>query len=709
MRKFREWLSIQLAKHPGKVVLLAILLFNIVFFIVSALVISNLALSGTEKMGFIEAAFYTITMILDAGCIQFVIADIGQSGTLIAIICLVIILIGMVSFTGAVIGYVTNYISNFIANSDAGIRKLRISNHLVILNWNTRASEIINDLLYCRKRQKVVVLVDSRKKEITKEIEERLSDTIHRENHELYLRCHKLGLFKKYIKYFRERLSNNITVILREGDVFSSKQLHDIAIEKARSVIILGNDLNNAICRYGNRERAEENSKGNAQTVKTLMQVSDITSADYSFDNQKIIVEVSDDWTWEIVEKIIKCKQVAGKCNIIPVRVNQILGQILSQFSFMPELNLVYKEYFSNKGATFFVDERTVDNDNDYITDYLKKHKHAIPLTSMKSGGKDYFYYSSDSEKDIEKEGEVVDSAYTVKLNPNYWIEEKNVIILGHNSKIKDIMQGFCMFRDEWNYDEGCNVKNKRSDILQIIVIDDQQSLEKMNYYKEYPFVVETVPASVYDEKLICSTIERFVESNKEDTSVLILSDDSALNENIDVKALANLVYVQDIINAKKKANPDFNLGSIDVIVEILDPKHHDIVSSYSVNNVVISNRYISKMITQIAEKEAIFDFYTDILTYDGENAERYQSKEVYTKNVSTFFDEIPRECTEGELIRAVWKASISNDIPKEKQNPSIVLGYVKPGGNVTLFQGDQSNKKVKLEKDDKIIVFTNH
>ena len=703
MRKIREWFSIQLAKNPGRIVLLAILLFNIVFFFVAALLISNLALTGTEKMDFLSAAIYTVTMILDAGCISFVVEDIGPSNVALAIVCLVIIIIGMVSFTGAVIGYVTNYISSFIENSNAGSRKLRVSNHLVILNWNTRASEIINDLLYCRNRQKVVVLVDGRKKEILKEIDERISDSIHRANSELLNRCRSMGFFQRHVTYYKERLTNNITVIVREGDVYSAKQLSDISVEKARSVVILGNDINNTVCRYGHREILEEASRGNAQTVKTLMLVSDMTAAESSADNQKIIVEISDDWTWELVDRIIKYKQVAGKCNIVPVRVNQILGQILSQFSLMPELNLAYRELFSNRGATFYLEEKQVADDNDYITKYLKNHKHAIPLTSMHSDGHDYFFYSSENQRDIEKSSEPTKSDYRVKLNRNYWIERKNVIILGHNSKCKDIMQGFCAFRDEWNYKDG------NGEILQIIVIDDQASLERMNFYKEYPFVVETVAASIYDEALICSTIERFVDSNEEDTSILILSDDSALNENIDANALANLVYVQDIIAAKKQANPDFNTDSIDVIVEIIDPKHHDIVSSYSVNNVVISNRYISKMITQIGEKEAIFDFYTDILTYDTESATEYESKEVYVKKVSAFFDEMPKECTAAELIRAVWFASTSSDIPKEKQNPTIVLGYVKQDGKITLFEGDQTNKKVKLDKQDKIIVFTNH
>ena len=148
MKKIREWLNIQLVKNPGKVVLCSIFIFNVLFLLLSALIISNLSLSGTEKMGFFEAAFCTITMILDAGCIQFVVSDIGASGVAVVVICLSIVIIGMITFTGAVIGYVTNYISSFIESANAVSRKLKIYDHSVILNWNTRASEIINDLLY---------------------------------------------------------------------------------------------------------------------------------------------------------------------------------------------------------------------------------------------------------------------------------------------------------------------------------------------------------------------------------------------------------------------------------------------------------------------------------------------------------------------------------------------------------------------------------
>ncbi len=698
-KKAKEWISVQVAKNPGAVVLAAILLFNLIFFIVSALVISNFAMSGTEKMNFIEAAFCTITMILDAGCVQFVIEDIGEANVVVAIICLLIIFIGMVSFTGAVIGYITNYISSFIENANTGTNKLSVSGHVVILNWNTRASEIVNDLIFCERPQTVVVLSSTQKEVIEKIINERLNDTIERENRILKEKLSSESFFKRHIEYSRQKLRNRLIVIVREGDVYSSKQLHDISIERAKTIIILGND------RIETKALLEDSIRGNSKTIKTLMQVADITSSSYSADNQKIIVEITDDWTWDVVDKVIKAKQVDSKCNIVPVRVNQILGQILSQFSLMPELNLTYRELFSNKGAAFYTKRCDMQEDEVFIRRNFANKLHAIPLTVMPGEKSAHCYFAAGSEKDIDRITHNIQSSdYKVKLNKNYWIEKKNIIILGHNSKLFEIMEGFKSFYSEWNY------KDSEDQILEIVVIDDENSLKRMNNYEEYPFVVETVAASIYDQDIIISAIDSFMKKNNEDISILILSDDDVTNDEIDSNTLASLVYVQDIINKRISENPDFDPEYIDVIAEIIDPKHHDIVNSYSTNNVVISNRYISKMITQIGEKEALFDFYRDILTYDdASNDGAFESKEIYTKKVLRLFDEIPGECTADVFIRAVYEASVDESIPEAKRNPTIVLGYVKPGGNMVLFNGNQANIKVKLEPKDKLIVFSNH
>ena len=706
MKKLRSWFSIQYSKNPGRVILIAILLLNIAFIFLSAAMISALSLSNTEKMRFWEAAYYTVTMVLDAGCISYVVEEVGTSGVALVFVCLAVIVIGMIMFTGAVIGYLTNYISNLIEHANSGSRKLRIYNHIVILNWNTRASEIVNDLMYCESPQKVVILVNSRKEEIERELHERMSDTVAVENRELLQKAEGMSAFKRWVYIRKHHFKNRVTFIIREGDTFSTKQLNDIAIKRAKSVLILGNDINNTLCKFDYAERVKNYERGNPLSIKTLIQVADLTGADDSNDNQRIVVEIDNEWTAEVVKKIIKNKEVQGKCNIIPVGVSGILGCILSQFSLMPELNMAYKELFSNKGTTFYADEVTGEMDDldetTFLANHLSEHTRSLPLALMTRGDKKFAYYSAGDDKDVKRVSLPIKSDYSVKLNQNYWLEQRNVIILGHNSKIRDIMLGFSHFREEWNFQSGAE------DILRIVVIDDKKNLEKMNYYRDYPYVEKVVEADIYDKDLICESIEAFVDSTELDTSVLILSDDMVLNDEIDSGAITNLIYVQDIINKKLAADPNYDVGKIDVVVEILNPKHHDVITGYSVNNVVISNRYISKMLTQLSEKSSLYDFYNDILSYDSADSTVYESKEVYIKKVSRFFDETPAPCKASELIRAIFAASNDENLPPEKRNPAILLGYV-TAKKVVLFEGDQDKIDVTLSPKDKLILFSAH
>lgn len=695
-KKFTEWLSLYIVKKPAKVILLGILLFNMVLLVISALLISTLAPASLEYSGFWESVFYSISMILDAGCIQFIVTNIGEASVVLIILCLVIILIGMITFTGAVIGYVTNYISSFIENSKSGAKSLKISDHIVILNWNSRASEIINDLLYTGKKETVVILVPEGADRIEKEIEDRISITLKMENSKLYEECKEKGIFERSQYIRRNRLRNKITIVVREGDTYSTKQLQDISLLQARTVIILSKDIQNVVCKYESLERIDKYERGNSNTIKTLVQVAEITGSEESADAQVIVVEVDDDWTASIVNKIISHKEHLGKCNIVALPVNRILGEILSQFSIMPELNFVYSELFSNKGAEFFCCHKEKDNEeNKFIAEYLQSHSSAIPLTIMETKTGRNVFYVADNEEDYKLKKHRQNANYTVDLNKHYWLKQRNIVIVGHNSNSAEIMDGFNAFRGEWNLKDG-------SDILNIIVVDDKKSLEKRNYYKQYPYVKNTIEVDVYDGEKIKNAISEFIDQNEQDTSILILSDDSVLTEDIDANALIYLIYVQDIIKEHIAKEPNFDRESIDVIIEIVNPKNYDVVHNYSVNNVIISNRYISKMVTQISRKEALYEFYKDILTYDGEDATRYESEEMYIKKVEDFFNKVPSPCTAAELIRAVYDAG-------PEDNKSLVIGYIPWNGEMELFSGDQDYIRVELTEKDKLIIFSNH
>ena len=696
-KRIRERISVFTVKKPSLTILLAILILNLILFALAAAYISWLAPKSVEDMGFWPSVFYTISMILDAGCIEYVVSDIGEVSVALIIVCLLTVLIGMITFTGAVVGYVTNYISSFIENSKAGLRALRISGHTVILNWNSRASEIINDLLYTGKQETVVVLAGRDTLEIEQEIGERLSATLREEYLAIRQESAELPGLRRLLYRIRRRPRNNVTFIVREGETYSTKQLNDISISQASSVILLTKESRDEEPRPDGGEETESREKGNANTIKTLVQVAEMTSSENSADHQTIIVEIEDSWTARLVDRIIVHKEKLAKCHIIPVYVNKVLGQILSQFSIMPELNTVYSELFSNRGAEFLFKPQPKEKDIIKATwQYMLTHRHAIPLTVMETASGVHAFSVALTHRDSELLSDAESVVPEFQLNDNYHLMPRNIVIIGHNSKCQDIMNGFSAFRGEH--------KLTGREILNITVIDDARSLEQLDYYRSYPYVTRTVAAGVFDADRIRDAIEEAIDSHTGDTSLLILSDDGTAAEDIDSAALTYLIYVQDIIFDRQQKDPEFDRESIDVVVEILNPKNYDVVHNYSVDNVVISNRYISKMVTQIGRKQALFEFYSDILTYDGEDSDTYESKELYIKEADQFFREgaIPKRCTARELILGVYKAS-------PDRNKAIVLGYTSPGGKMVIFSGDQSRHEVELQPKDKLIIFSNH
>lgn len=699
----REWESISFSRKPRRMMLWLIGLTNLLLVLVAAWIISKFAMPGNGGMGFFAAVYNTFTMILDAGCIESIISDPGSTNIFLIIFCLTVIVISMITFTGSLIGYVSDFISNKIENANTNSQTLRISNHVVILGWNTRASEIVNDLLYCPEQQRVVVLTDSNRESILKEVEERLADTIERENDRLKESIRTDSLIKRLYIMHKSKLHNNIDFIVREGDIFSSLQLKNIQLEKAKSIIILSENAQ----KYtdGDQDEVNDTDKNRSDnlTIKTLMQVIDITSRHSSNDDQKVVVEVDNEWTEKLVRKIIKSKQELGKCRVVPFKVHRVMGQLLCQFAIMPELNMVYRELFSNKGATFYAMHQSALSDTeDYIDNYLSNHHRAIPLSQMKDDleGRNYYYFMANSEKDIGEVTNKQEQNCKLELNKDFWINEKHVLILGCNSKIENILNSFNSFCSEWT-------DNKHHQILHVTILDGDERIINSRFTERYSFVDDCIIADISNENLINRTITDFIYSHPEDSSILILSDDTTDRDNIDAEALTYLIYAKDMIT-RARANKRNERLSIDIIVEIIDPKHYDIVKSYDVNNVVISNRYISKMITQISENYALYNFYVDMMTYDDENTVGYDSNEVYIKNAGDYYSILPEKgASLLSVIQSTYNAS--KVFWSSKYDFAILLGYIDTHGSMHLFTGNLEKQTVPFSRDDKLILYSNH
>lgn len=687
--KMQEKISVLVAKRPSEAVLLGILVFNLVFLVIASLVIFLLAPASIQEEGLPATFYYTITMVLDAGCIENVVTSATDAGVVLILVCLVVVLVSMVVFSGAIIGYVTNFISSFIERADAGKRTLYISGHTVILGWNSRSCEVIVDMLYGETDEKVVILSALPKEEIEAEVEGRIAEVVHYESKNkqaVALDGSEVGR--------REVKKSNVTFIVRQGDTCSTRQLEGVCISRAKTVMIMGSD--------SVLVDEEATRKDNTRLIKTLIQVAEMTNNEKSARLQRVIVEVENRWTRKIARQIIAQKRREGLCDFILVSSNSILGALLAQFAITPELNLVYSDIFSTRGSYFVAQDArydaTAQGEHEFVSNFLAKNHNAIPLTIMETeqGNKEFYLVNANTSIDARTK----ETSPNVELNlrPRSGLERRKIAIIGHNAKTYNIMMSFKSFDEEWR-------KLANHSPLDICVFDDAEGLEAYNNYKDWPFVNETICTSVYDDKLFEEALFSYIFKSDLPVSLLVLSDDRDTADRVDASAIARLIFVQNVLDRLLQEKPGFSREQVDLLVEVLDSQDVDVVKSYNVNSVVVSNRYVSKIMNQIGECESLLSLYTEMLTYDGGLLDGSETKEIYMKPVGTFFEKIPAECTAEALIRSVYAASTSLD----GISPTIVMGYYRPGVGVRLFTGNQAKIKVALQPDDKLVLFADH
>ena len=229
-----EWESFRFSRKPHSMMLLLILIVNVILVLLAAWVISALvllaawvisavAMPNSGNTGFFTAVYNTFTMILDAGCIESVITDPAGANIFLIIFCLVVIVVCMITFTGALIGYATNVVSNLIENANANSIKLRISGHVAVLGWNTRASEIINDLL--KQENLDVALDEHRASALWPQI---VGDGVNRYTIRRYVKDGVMTVHLSSASLANELMLNRASIVQRINEALGREIIRDI-------------------------------------------------------------------------------------------------------------------------------------------------------------------------------------------------------------------------------------------------------------------------------------------------------------------------------------------------------------------------------------------------------------------------------------------------------------------------------------------------
>lgn len=476
----------------------------------------------------------------------------------------------MITFSGGIIAYVASLFSSIIEHSRQGRNDLFIYDHILILNWNSKALELIADYRYDDSITDIVVLSNLDKDLIETQIKGKLYDVSQRSN----------------IKH--------MNIIVKEGDVYSKHDLDKVCLEQAKTIIILSNE---------SLSKDEKLQNPDILSIKSLMLIANSKLNP----QQTIIVEIRNESTLPLITDKI-AKELGRVDQIIPILPDEMLGRLIAQTILYPALNNVFQELFSFQGMEFYSSQKE-SFDNVY-----QNNPYVVPIFNRNG----FLYMLAGSEKDTLKHRDSkLEISKSININKAMKYPETTIVIFGKNNKLKFILDSLKWFEADAN--------------------------TKVN--------VTLVPAN--DPKTIKDHLDGILKID----TILVLSDDFLEPKDYDSDVLITLLMIQDIAkthNAK-------------IVLELLNPRHYDIAKSYNIDNTIISNQYISRIITQLSKNRSLFPLYVELLTYDSDNT----SYEIYTFPAKELIlDDFPLNfSSQTELIHSIYENSDKEFMP---------IGYIK-------------------------------
>lgn len=686
MNTFKRWLSTKAYKRVKLYIFAAIIILNILVVLVGGILIH---LTDPEAYGSIwMGVWQAFTDILDPGFLSNYANGIIKPATIAVEV--VVILVCMVSFTGAIIGYISSLITSIIDNADAGPKQMYLKNHILILNWNNRAAGIISEYLYTEICEEVVVLTANDRNVVNKEIEDSILELGYGKN-------------QKHVSF---------TVV--QGEPFSYSELIKVCAEHAKTIIVLSD---------GNQQG------GDLRTLKTVMMVSQLNK---KRKDCAIVVETDNRNIYELIRRMPE-KEIASDdtdnyegesdstkpskknadnevahANIIPAYLNKLLGKLMAHITLQPELNIIFAELFSHNGKEFYsIPGEKLDyidwnnSDIEVVAEFMRKHSCSIPLITSKSFANQktnrmFVIADKESESHVLRTSNAV---YNDKLKINTGIKPpfKEIIVLGSNSKMQYMINSFNAYMD--NYGAEC---------LKVHFVGTDAELKAVPKHPQY--VIHKIQDR-YNILEIRKVLHKF--DLRTISTISILSDDTVSTVEYDSGALIALVNINRELEKIPKGDK-----RPEVVVEILNPKNHEIVQQYNFNNVIVSNKYISSMMAQLGDDDSIFEMIYDILTFDNEvddfeqaYSNNDESRELYVERCGDLFVEMPSFDSFGQMILSVFESSNRKYIPigiiyADNKKNYVSIDKKEKIRNYTFPADLDKEREVKLTPDDKLIVF---
>lgn len=382
IRRTKNYLFIKTYKRPLVYIIILMVLLNLVILAIAAL----LALGIDDTYANFFDAFFN-------GSLKWMLspnAILTITNPRLLALAVVILIIGLILFSGTIIALTTNAIKDYFQTKKENAGKIDLDDHIVILNWNSKVPELVADLIYFDTKVltiMIVALVDKSQAEAL-----------------------ILNALKKEKK--RNELVN-LNVLVKHADPLLIANLRDISIQNAKSIIIMNQEVNNDL-----------------HVIKNVLTLSQIEFRTHPH----IVVEIASKQTDDKIKTLSKAVKDLHEHTVLAVCFDQRLGQIIAQTMVEERLEALYLSLFSFQGSEVY---RVPDTS---FLKILENHTHAIPVMAYQN---DTFVMSLTRETarlQSTKKG-IPPTSFPFEVpKPQY---DYDIVIVGKNNKLQYIEESF--------------------------------------------------------------------------------------------------------------------------------------------------------------------------------------------------------------------------------------------------------------------------
>lgn len=560
----------------------------------------------------------------------------NESTWFIKIITVVSGLFGIVFFS-AVIAFITTQLDQKIEDLKKGHSSIIEDDHVLILGWNENIIEILNELIIANESEKSASVVI-----LSEEEKEYMDD------------------------YLAEQIPDRVTtsIITRTGEMSSMNSLKRVAIEEAKSVIILPHSSANS--------PKNEQLSSDAKTLKTVLA---ILAACGSEDNTPdIVAEVFHDSNESVITEL-----VPGKITI--VKPEEMIAKITVQTSRTSGLASVYANLFGFDDCEFYF---TKPDDKLVFGEAAFHYPDGVAIGVRKEDGevvlRPGFDYIVDGEDELIM---IAEDDSTIKYKSNPVITPKDIpfksmeietkpekaLILGWNSKGYTIVEQFFDYIEDGSeitivLEEDCDSIKEKIDKLATLNSEVTINCKVANLLSIDDLT--NIKPEIYDSVMILNTVH----------------DDQ---EVADARSINILLLLRKLL--KERIQND----EVQLISEVMNADNLELIAHAGVNDSIVSTKMISKILAQIAEEPDVLKVYEDLFREEG--------SEIYLKPLAYYSDNLPESATYADFIKLAQKRDeICIGFRDTKHEANVQEGF-------GIFINPAKDKTFKATKEDCLIV----